>query len=157
MSRSQSGGAHQASQGRKARICALQMLYQWEIGRQTPTNVQETYWREVKALAPREYADKLFLAATSEVAEIDAIITRFARRWKVERLPAVDRNLLRIAITEFRHSPEIPRPVVINEAIEVGKLFASDDSHEFINGILDTISKDIGKVGAKDSKQGEQA
>jgi N utilization substance protein B len=133
---------HQGSQQRKARICAMQMLYQWEMGREEPARVQEMYWREVRALEPREYASKLFEAATSEVAEIDALITRFARRWKVERLPAVDRNLLRIAITEFRHSPEVPPAVVINETIEIAKMFSSDDSYEFLNGVLDAISKD---------------
>ena len=135
---------HQGSQERKARVCAMQMLYQWEIGRDTPAHVKETYWREVRALAPRDYADKLFDAAVSEVAEIDATIARFARRWKVERLPSVDRNLLRIAITEFRHSPEVPHAVVINESIEIAKMFSSDDSYEFLNGVLDAISKEKG-------------
>ena len=133
---------HQGSQARKARVCAMQMLYQWEFGRETPDRVKESYWREVRALAPREYANKLFDAATGEVAELDGIIARFARRWKVERLPSVDRNLLRIAITEFRHSPDVPHPVVINEAIEIAKTFSNDDSYEFLNGVLDAISKE---------------
>jgi N utilization substance protein B len=142
---------HQGSQARKARICAMQMLYQWEMGREEPARVQEMYWREVRALEPREYASKLFEAATSEVAEVDAIITRFARRWKVERLPAVDRNLLRIAITEFRHSPEVPAAVVINETIEIAKMFSSDDSYEFLNGVLDAIAKE-GKENKHEAK-----
>jgi len=132
----------QGSQQRKARICAMQMLYQWEMGREDPARVQEMYWREVRSLEPREYADKLFVAASSETPEIDAIISRFSRRWKVERLASVDRNLLRIAITEFRHSPDIPAAVVINETIEIAKMFSSDDSHEFLNGVLDAIAKE---------------
>ena len=138
----QRGSTHHGSQARKSRVCALQMMYQWEIARDTPERVKELYWREVRAVAPREYADKLFDAATSETEELDATIMRFARRWKIARMTAVDRNLLRLAVAEFRHSPEVPRPVVINEAIEIAKMFSSDDSHEFINGVLDAIAKE---------------
>ncbi len=134
---------HQGSQFRKARVCALQMLYQWEMSRDTPARVKETYWREVRALAPREYAGKIFDAATRDAAEIDALVARFSRKWKVERLASVDRNLLRIAIAEFRESPDVPRPIVIYEAIEIAKLFSTDDSHEFLNGVLDAISKEM--------------
>src|SRR5437016_2586334 len=110
---------HHGSQARKSRVCALQMMYQWEVARDDPARVKELYWKEVRSAAPREYADKLFDAATSETADLDATISRFAKRWKVERMTAVDRNLLRLAVTEFRHCPEVPRPVVINEAIEI--------------------------------------
>ncbi len=135
-------GTHHGSQARKSRVCALQMMYQWEIGREAPERVKELYWREVRAHAPREYADKLFDAATAETEELDATIMRFARRWKIARMTAVDRNLLRLAVAEFRHSPEVPRPVVINEAIEIAKMFSSEDSYEFINGVLDSIAKE---------------
>jgi N utilization substance protein B len=138
----QRGSTHHGSQARKSRVCALQMMYQWEIARDAPEKVKELYWREVRAVAPREYADKLFDAATSETAELDATIMRFARRWKIARMTAVDRNLLRLAVAEFKHSPDVPRPVVINEAIEIAKMFSSDDSHEFINGVLDAIAKE---------------
>jgi len=142
----------QGSQQRKARICAMQMLYQWEMGRDEPARVQEMYWREVRSLEPREYANKLFEAASSETPEIDAIISRFSRRWKVERLASVDRNLLRIAIAEFRHSPDIPPAVVINETIEIAKMFSSDDSYEFLNGILDAIAKEGKNDGKNETK-----
>jgi N utilization substance protein B len=141
---SQRKGTHHGSQSRKSRICALQMMYQWEVARDIPERVKELYWSEVKVQTPRPYADKLFDAATSETSEIDALITRFAKRWKVSRMPSVDRNLLRIAISEFRHSPEIPAPVVINETIELAKMFSGEDSHEFLNGVLDAISKEKG-------------
>ena len=136
------GGTHHGSQARKSRVCALQMMYQWEIARDTPERVKELYWQEVRQHAPREYADKLFDAATSETEALDATIMRFARRWKIARMTAVDRNLLRLAVAEFKHCPDVPRPVVINEAIEIAKMFSSDDSHEFINGVLDAIAKE---------------
>ena len=135
--------AHRASQNRKARICALQMMYQWEVSRDSPERVKEMYWREVRARTPREYANKLFDAATAECAELDALIARFARHWKVDRLASVDRNLLRLAITEFRHS-DFPPPVVINETLDIARLFSGDESHEFLNGVLDAIAKEKG-------------
>ena len=143
---------HHGSQARKSRVCALQMMYQWEVARDDPARVKELYWQEVRSVAPREYADKLFDAATSETAELDAIISRFARRWKIERMTAVDRNLLRLAVTEFRHSPDVPRPVVINEALEIAKQFSSDDSHQFLNGVLDAIAKEKENPDADEEK-----
>jgi len=146
----QQGSTHHGSQARKSRVCALQMMYQWEIARDTPERVKELYWREVRAHAPRQYADKLFDAATAETAELDATIMRFARRWKIERMTSVDRNLLRLAVAEFRHSPDVPRPVVINEAVEIAKMFSGEDSYEFVNGVLDAIAKEN-----PDASQGE--
>jgi transcription antitermination protein NusB len=132
---------HRSSRVRKSRICALQMLYQWDIGKETPELVKQVYWREVNAQAPREYADLLFDATTREAEQLDAIITRNLKRWKVTRLTTVDRNLLRLAITEFRHSPETPGPLVINEALEVARLFSGEGSIEFLNGVLDSVYK----------------
>lgn len=133
-----------SSRGRRSRVCALQMLYQWEIGKESPDRVKESYWKQVNVNVPqREYANELFDAATSEVAELDRLIREHARRWRVERLAAVDRNLLRLAITEFRHSSHVPPAVVINEALEIAKLFSGDKSLEFINGILDSVRKEL--------------
>ena len=132
---------HRSSRVRKSRVCALQMLYQWDIGKEAPEHVKETYWREVSAQTPREYADLLFDAVTKESDQLDDIIARHLKRWKIARLTAVDRNLLRLAITEFRHSPETPGPLVINEALEVARLFSGDGSIEFLNGVLDSVFK----------------
>lgn len=132
---------HRSSRVRKSRVCALQMLYQWDIGQETPDKVKQTYWGEVSAQSPREYADLLFDAVTAEAPALDAIIGRHLKRWKITRLTSVDRNLLRLAITEFRHSPETPGPLVINEALEVARLFSGEGSIEFLNGVLDSIFK----------------
>ncbi len=133
-----------SSRGRRARVCALQMLYQWEVSKEPPERVKETYWQQVNVKSPqREFADELFEKAAAEVAEVDALIRARARRWRVERLAAVDRNLLRLAITEFRHYPQTPPAVVINEALEIAKLFSGDESLEFINGVLDSVRKDL--------------
>ncbi len=135
---------HSSSRARKARVCALQMLYQREVTKDSPDHVKETYWKEVNVQAPqREFADELFDKASAELPEVDALIRAHARRWKVERMAAVDRNLLRLAITEFRHYPETPPAVVINEALEIAKLFSGDDSLEFLNGVLDSVRKEL--------------
>ena len=138
-----------SSRARRARVCALQMLYQWEVGKEPPERVKEIYWREVSAKSPREYADQLFDAATAQAKELDAIIARHARRWKVPRLAAVDRNLLRLSITEFRNSPDTPPAVVINEALEIAKVFSGEGSIEFLNGVLDSVLKEQKAVGSK--------
>lgn len=132
---------HRSSRVRKSRVCALQMLYQWDIGKEAPEHVKQTYWREVSAQTPRDYADQLFDAVTLESGELDTIIARHLKRWKIERLTTVDRNLLRLAIAEFRHSPETPGPLVINEALEVARLFSGEGSIEFLNGVLDSVYK----------------
>src|SRR2546425_9707311 len=98
------------------------MLYQWEVGRESPERVKDIFWRQVSEQAPREYADRLFDAASAEAEDLDALIDRHLKHWRVKRLASVDRNLLRLAITEFRHSPEIAPPVVINEALEMAKV-----------------------------------
>lgn len=144
-----------SSRGRRARVCALQMLYQWEVSKESPERVKETYWRQVNVKSPqREFADELFDQATAGVAELDALIRAHARRWRVERLAAVDRNLLRLAITEFRHYPGTPAAVVINEALEIAKLFSGDESLEFLNGVLDSVRKEL--MGEREELAGEK-
>ena len=139
-----------SSRSRRSRVCALQMLYQWEVSKEPPAGVKETYWRQVNVKGPqREFADELFDAATAEVAELDAIIRAHTRRWRLERLAAVDRNLLRLALTEFRHHPQTPPAVVINEALEIAKLFSGDESLEFLNGVLDSVRKEQKAVGSR--------
>ena len=137
-----------SSRGRRARVCALQMLYQWELSKQPPERVKETYWGEVNVKSPqREYANRLFEETAAGVKELDAAIGAHTRRWRVERLAVVDRNLLRLAITELRRHPETPPAVVFNEALEIAKLFCGEDSREFVNGVLDSVWKEL--VGAQ--------
>jgi N utilization substance protein B len=133
---------HSASRARKSRICALQMLYQWEVGSDDAASVKKSYWREVRAQAPRDYADRLFDAATQDAANLDALIGKHSRHWKVTRLSAVDRNLLRLAIAESRVAPDLPPALVINETLEIAKQFSGEGATEFLNGVLDSILKE---------------
>ena len=86
-----------------------------------------------------EFADRLVRGVLEHGQEIDQVIEEHSENWRLERMPAVDRNILRIATFEFLHCEEIPPKVTLNEAIELGKRFGSEESGSFINGILDRI------------------
>ena len=134
---------------RKSREMVLQMLFQAEMGKQSPEEVRKTFWAERKDVddATRGFADDIFRVATeagrSDGANIDGMIEKHAANWRLERMAAVDRNLLRAAVAEMIGFPETPKPVVINEAIEIARKFSSPESVNFINGVLDSISHDI--------------
>jgi len=90
-----------------------------------------------------EFARALFEGATAEVEELDRLVREHAEHWRLERMAAVDRNLLRLAVYEFRHYPETPPAVIINEALEIARRFSERDSVDFVNGILDAIRKSL--------------
>ncbi len=130
---------------RKSRELALQMLFQADLGKQTAADVRRTFWAERSAVEAdvRGFADDLFRVAVDRAGDIDKIIERHAAHWRMERMAAVDRNLLRTAVAEFLGFPATPRPVVINEALEIARKFSSPESVQFINGVLDSVAKDL--------------
>jgi len=91
----------------------------------------------------RGFADDLFRVATDKNSEIDGLIERHAEHWRMERMAAVDRNLLRAAVAELMAYPETPRAVVINEALEIARKFSSPESVHFVNGVLDSVGKEL--------------
>ncbi len=126
---------------RKAREHALQMLFQWEIGRQQPARVEAGFWKNARAeKTTRTFANKLFEAAVADAAALDELIARHAENWRLERMAAIDRAILRLAVAELRDGAT-PAKVVINEAVELAKKFSSEEAGPFINGILDAIHK----------------
>ena len=135
---------------RKSRELALQMLFQLDMGQQTPDHVRSTFWNERKDLDDkvRGFADELFAIASERGKEIDEIIERNAEHWRMERMAVVDRNVLRAGVAEFLGFPDTPRPVVINEALEIGRRFSTPESVQFINGVLDSVARELGD-GAK--------
>jgi N utilization substance protein B len=98
---------------------------------------------EVKKEA-RGFAEDLFRVASDRLEEIDALISRHTRHWKMDRMAAVDRNVLRGAVAEFLGYPGTPRAIVINEAIEIARKFSTPESVTFINGVLDSVGKELG-------------
>ena len=127
---------------RKSRELALQMLFQWEVGKHPPANVLLTFLDPEKKDAPAEsFARRLFEGAVGEVLTLDAMLREHSKNWRLERMAAVDRNVLRLALFELLHHPETPPAVVINEALEIARRFSGEDSAEFVNGVLDAVRK----------------
>ena len=130
---------------RKSRELALQMLFQLDMGKQTSDEVRKTFWGERRDLDEKVqgFADDLFRVAAERVAEIDELIERNAEHWRMERMAAVDRNVLRAGVAEFLGFPETPKPVVINEALEIARRFSTPESVLFINGVLDSVAREL--------------
>jgi N utilization substance protein B len=123
------------------------MLFQADLGRQGLEQVRGTFWAERPELEDnvRGFADEIFRAALDRSPEIDSLIERHAEHWRMERMAAVDRNVLRAAVAEFLAFPKTPRPVVINEALEIARKFSSPESVQFINGVLDSVARELEK------------
>lgn len=130
---------------RKSREMAMQMLFQGDLGKQTPDEVRKLFWPsrdEVDAEA-RGFADDLYRVATTRAVEIDTILETHSQNWRIERMPVVDRNLLRAAVAEMLAYPATPGPIIINESLEIAKRYAAPESIHFLNGVLDAISRDL--------------
>ena len=129
---------------RKARELALQMLFQWEVGDHTVEHVVSTFLASKKLDADVEsFARGLFEGAVREVDALDDALRERAEHWRPERMAAVDRNVIRLALYELLHHPHTPPAVVINEALEIARRFSGKDSVEFVNGVLDGIRKTL--------------
>jgi N utilization substance protein B len=133
---------------RKSRELALQMLFQADMGGQEAADVRRSFWSERDSVTAdvRGFADDLFRVATDRTVEIDGLIERHAEHWRMDRMAAVDRNLLRAAVAELLGFPETPRAVIINEALEIARKFSSPESVQFINGVLDSVGRDLEKA-----------
>ena len=132
---------------RKSRELVLQMLFQADMGRQTPDQVRHTFWSGHHSLEPdvREFAEDLFRVASDRSEQIDQLIATHAEHWRMERMAAVDRNLLRADVAELLGFPDTPRAVVINEALEIARKFSTPESVQFINGVLDSVGRELAK------------
>jgi len=133
---------------RKSREYALQMLFQWEMGKQDPARIENGFWANARAQkSTREFANQLFENAAARAAELDPIISTHAKNWRIERMPAIDRAILRLAITELRTMGTPPK-VVLNEAVELAKKFSTEEAASFVNGILDAAMKSFAEKSA---------
>jgi N utilization substance protein B len=130
---------------RKSRELVLQMLFQSDMGKQTADQVTKTFWAQRSDVEDdaRGFAEDLFRVANERLPEIDAAIQKHADNWRLERMAAVDRNVLRAGVAEFLGYPKTPKPVIINEALEIARKFSSPESVHFINGVLDSIAKEM--------------
>jgi transcription antitermination protein NusB len=130
---------------RKSRELALQMLYQADLGAQQSDDVRRTFWQGRGDVEPevQGFAEDIFRVAQERSPEIDRLIEDHAENWRMDRMAAVDRNVLRAAVAEMLAFPQTPRAVVINEAIEIVRKFSAPESAQFINGVLDSIGKQV--------------
>jgi len=133
---------------RKSRELTMQMLFQGDLGKQNPTEVQKLFWASVTDVddETRGFAEDLYRIATSRGTEIDALIELHSQNWRLERMPVVDRNLLRAGIAEMLGYPKTPAAIVINESLEVARRYAAPESIHFLNGVLDAVARDLLKA-----------
>jgi N utilization substance protein B len=127
---------------RRARELALQLLYQFELTDASPEEMQAGFeeWRQASDEV-REFADALLRGTLARLDELDEELGRQTTHWRLERLAAVDRNILRLAMYELTYETGTPHAVVIDEAIEIAKKYGTKDSGRFVNGVLDGFVK----------------
>lgn len=131
---------------RRGRQSALQMLYQWEVGRLSMPEVRRTFWTietEDPAVSDRirAFAVRLADGTIESLPAIDPLIEASAENWRLSRMPVIDRLILRLAVYEFLHERETPRAVAIDEALELARRFSTPDAVKFINGVLDGVKR----------------
>lgn len=129
---------------RQSRVLALRALFSMEIGKQPPeTALEQSLEGEPAGFA--DYARTLVEGVGADRERIDALVRQFSRGWAVGRLAAVDRNVLRIAVYELLHEESIPANVIVSEAVSLAGIYSSEESPRFVNGILASVAKEIGR------------
>jgi len=147
----------------RARQAALQMLYQWEVGRVSAHEAVRTYWPGRDAAPSREdehadlepedavdgygraFANALVNGTIERVKEIDALIATHTKNWRLERMAVIDRLVMRMAVYELLTESETPAKVIINEALELARTFSGEEPVPLINGVLDSVRKSLGR------------
>jgi N utilization substance protein B len=136
------------SSRRRSRQQALQILFLWDVSKQSVSDAMAAYFdtlmaEEGRPKPPRDpFLLDLVQGAVENVAEIDRRITQHAEHWRMERMPAVDRNILRLAVQEMMHA-DTPVPVIIDEALELARKFSNEESVQFVNGVLDAVHREL--------------
>jgi transcription antitermination protein NusB len=139
-------GPRWAATRSRARDAALQMLYQGEIGKLSPALVRGVFWEVSESDDPptetmRRFAEALAEGTTRALESIDPLIEAHSEHWRLARMPVIDRLILRLAVYEFLEQPDTPRPVVIDEAVELAKRYSTPEAGKFINGVLDAVRR----------------
>jgi N utilization substance protein B len=144
--RSADNGASPLASRHRSREAAVQMLYQWEVGRLPLADVH-LVWSEVtdedEPLSEEQaaFANALAEGVTAHVAELDPLIAEAAAHWRLERMNVLDRLVMRLAVYEFLYERDTPATVIINEALELARAFSSEEAVPFVNGVLDGIKR----------------
>jgi N utilization substance protein B len=123
---------------REARERALSLLYEAEVKGVRPATVLADL-----LVAPEPFAAGLVSGVDRHLEAVDAVVDRFARGWDLDRMPAIDRNVLRMAVYELLERPDVPTGAVISEAVELAKRYSTDDSGRFVNGVLASVAAEV--------------
>jgi N utilization substance protein B len=138
---------------RRSRQRALQILFLWDVSKQPIQDAVAAYdeivYSDEEKVRPQsdDFLEQLVMGTVERIADIDRLITQHAEHWRIERMPAVDRNLLRLAVHEMM-AFDTPPAVVIDEALELARKYAGEESVQFVNGVLDAVHREIGTHGA---------
>jgi N utilization substance protein B len=142
---------------RKARECALQILFQLEFNTADPQTLMRQYWEYQKTPADiREHGSWLIEQILTKREEIDRAIQAASKNWRLARMGVVDRNIMRIAVCELLYEPALVPAIVINEAIEIAKRYSGQESATFVNGILDAVRKHLRPGPAPCAETGQE-
>jgi transcription antitermination protein NusB len=126
------------------------MLYEFDVGKHSKDEILRTFWQmNEHPEKARDFANQLFEGTIQRLKEIDKVIQQHTKNWRLSRMAAVDRNVLRLAVFEFLLGGRTPGTVVINEALEIAKKFSTQESAQFVNGILDSIKIEFNEKGRK--------
>ena len=130
---------------REARRTALDILYQSDIT-ETPGDAVLADWREAgRSVSP--FAEELVRGVQDHLPEIDPLLEEHSEGWTVARMATLDRTIMRVAVFELMHRPDIPTSVAISEAVEAATELSSDESRRYVNGILGRIARELGRPG----------
>jgi transcription antitermination protein NusB len=122
------------------------MLFQMEASGTSAAQTMELYWRSFDPEPEgRSYADAAIAGIATSLASVDAEITKASTHWRLERMARVDRNVLRLGAWELLHRPDVPRAVVLDEAVELAKAYGTDESSAFVNGVLNRVAENVGR------------
>ena len=145
---------------RKARECALQMLFAADVADAVPEDVLRLYWAQLGDAdleeTARDFATRLARGTLAHLVDLDERIRSRAEHWRIPRMAIVDRNILRLAVYEFLYEPT-PRTVAINEALEIARRFSTYEATQFINGILDAIKRDLDEQQPQENVEPEES
>jgi N utilization substance protein B len=146
-------------QRRKARECALQILFQLEFNAGDPRDLVRAYWeRQEASRRVRDYGTWIVETILGHGAEIDAAIQAASKNWRLERMAVVDRNILRIAVCEILFEPALAPAIVMNEAIEIAQRYSGEESAVFVNGVLDAVVRRLkGAPGRAEAPGGRRS
>lgn len=142
-----------------SRSIVLQTLYEWDFGRKNEKEVEEIFRRNIDEFAPGtndfSFMDTLLHGVLGKQKELDTIIEKAAPDWPIDKISAIDRNILRLGLYEllFADRKEVPAKVAINEAIELAKSYGGDTSGKFVNGVLGAVYKEIGEPGKNETSK----